>query len=60
MPFKSELNKERYLYAEKPAVMQQNSQKILKAKVELLKRIVPKGYHKMPNGKLMKGAKHSK
>jgi hypothetical protein len=25
-----------------------------------LTKAVPKGYHKMPNGKLMKGAKHKR
>jgi hypothetical protein len=24
-----------------------------------VKKAVPKGFHRMPNGKLMKGAKHS-
>lgn len=25
-----------------------------------IKKAVPKGYHRMPNGKLMEGAKHEK
>lgn len=30
-----------------------------KSKVSRLKKKAPKGFHMMPNGKLMKGAKHS-
>lgn len=36
-----------------------NRQKIIMPKHKMNKsKKVPKGYHKMPNGKLMKGAKH--
>jgi|TARA_R110000824_G_scaffold126488_2_gene286016 hypothetical protein len=47
MPFKSDKQR-RYLYAEKPAV------------AEKFSKDSKKKTHKMPNGKMMKGAKHPK
>ena len=58
MPFKSDKQR-KYLYAEKPAVAEKFSRDS-KKKGGSIKKKVLKGYHKMPNGKLMKGAKHSK
>ena len=58
MPFKSDKQR-KYLNAEKPAVAEKFSRDS-KKKGGTIKKKVPKGYHKMPNGKLMKGTKHSK
>ena len=58
MPFKSDKQR-KYLYAEKPTVAEKFSRDS-KKKGGSIKKKVPKGYHKMPNGKLMKGTKHSK
>ena len=58
MPFKSDKQR-KYLYAEKPAVAEKFSRDS-KKKGGSIKKKVPKGYHKMPNGKLMKGTKHTK
>ena len=56
MPFKSDKQR-RYLYAEKPAVAKKFARDS-KSKDGSIKKKVPKGYHKMPDGKIMKGAKH--
>ena len=58
MPFKSDKQR-KYLYAEKPSVAAKFSRDS-KSKGGSIKKKAPKGYHKMPNGKLMKGTKHSK
>ena len=58
MPFKSDKQR-KYLYAEKPTVAEKFSRDS-KSKGGSIKKKAPKGYHYMPNGKLMKGTKHSK
>jgi|TARA_R110000787_G_scaffold110938_1_gene219746 hypothetical protein len=52
MPFKSDKQR-RYLYAKKPAVAEKFARDS-KSKGGAIK----KKTHKMPNGKIMKGAKH--
>ena len=54
MPFKSEKQR-RYLFKNKPALAKKWTRKY-GSKV----KSVPKGYHRMPDGSIMKGSTHKK